>query len=117
MKDLTYKDLIKIIPLGEKMQNELISQYESYTEDKQFEIMRILWEGFDELYDQIKIAAEEKLLQDVANGTRHIEGEINDMVEEDVWEQIEKRLTFNPEDEKSLQGVRGKLEQLMTEST
>lgn len=115
MKELTIPMLIQLLPMSEELRKELQANHDSYNEDKKFEITRILWDGFDELYEGIKAIKTEQLTKEVAEGKRHISGELSEVIEEEVWKEIENRIEHRPEDEKSLSQIRDRLEKLIKE--
>ncbi|HII89195.1 TPA: hypothetical protein HA253_06385 [Candidatus Woesearchaeota archaeon] len=116
MRELQTKDLIRLIPLSIDFRKKLLVEYDTYEAGKKFEITRVMWEAFDELYEAIKAAKTDKLTKEVADGTRHISGDISLTIDQEVWEEIEKRLQKDPADDQSLSKVREKLQHLITET-
>lgn len=51
MKQITAKDIIKILPFAEDFKSSLLERYDSFTPDQKFNIGRILWRLYDEYYE------------------------------------------------------------------
>jgi len=116
MRQLNSKDLIRILPFEKEFRNKLLSEYDSYEEGKKFEVTKVLWESFDELYEAIKKAKSDTLTKEVADGTRHLTSDISEIIDQEVWDDIEARLQKDPEADESLLKIRDKLQHLIKEN-
>ncbi|MBP9691257.1 hypothetical protein KBD81_04225 [Candidatus Woesebacteria bacterium] len=116
MREFNTIDIIKIIPFDQKTRETLLAEYEGYEEGKKFEVTKILWEAFDEMFEAIKAEKTSILMREVAEGKRHLTGNIAETVDLEVWAALEARLEKNPADDDSLSEIRNKLQHLITEN-
>lgn len=52
MQALTTEDLIKMLPFKEEFREELLDKYASFTDDQKYSIERIVWDYYDEIYEE-----------------------------------------------------------------
>ncbi len=113
MRDLTIHEVIKSLPLDEETKVDLLTNYESYPENKKFTVTQICWDAFGEMEDVLQSYWTERIMQESAEG-KH--GNISDLateVQKKVWQDIDDRITGKNIDNAKLDQVRSQLEKLM----
>lgn len=113
MKKLTIQEVIKAIPLDGAQRKQILEQYTSYTPAQQFAVTKIAWDAFLQMQTVFEAYWQEKIMQEVAAGTRVVEGNMAQEVRKKVWMEIEDRLSGKQEDDERLTEIRGQLEKMM----
>ncbi|HRN70687.1 MAG TPA: hypothetical protein PLS49_05905 [Candidatus Woesebacteria bacterium] len=113
MKQFTIQEIIKIIPIDKELRDELISMYDTYSEEKKLAMTQIVWNAFGQVEDALKSYWTERVMLEVSEGKRQIETNLEDEVFKEVQKELEDRLTGKKEDQQKLNDVRTQLEKLI----
>ncbi len=116
MKSFTIKDLFKIIPFEVDERNELLAEYDSYSDALKFEMQRICWSAYRELVDQQTELKYQKLMMEVESGTRPLVADLMDEARLEVQQDMEDVVSGKREEVQQMEDIRTKLQQLIQES-
>lgn len=111
---LKTKDLIKILPFEEKFKTELLSEYDNLNPDQKFEIVRLLWNTYDALYE---LKLEENMqagLIRVENGQESLNKDFYKRIEEQTKKEMESQTTQSIESS-NLTSARAAMEMIVKE--
>lgn len=112
---LTTKDIIKQLPLGESLQNELLNNYDSFDSNKQFIIDRVIWNTYDAIYQSFIDKNVELLFHKTDTGETNLDknfyAQAVKQADQEFKDYMEKHATDD-----ALKGVRDKLESLIKPS-
>ena len=110
---LTTKDIIKILPFDEEFKKDLLENFDKLTDDQKFNIERIVWAGYETLYE-LKLNENLAIALDEAGRKQE---KINSTLYERVRELTDNEMAhISAEDIKSadLSEARGKLVDIMS---
>src|SRR3989338_4710654 len=111
MRDLRIKEVIKAIQLEDTFKQKLLAEYEGYDEGRKFAVTKVCWDAFSNLEDALRAYWREKIISEIASGTRRVSSEdIENELEKEVVKEIEDRITGQKEDKAKLEDIRAQLE-------
>lgn len=116
MKSFTIKDLFKIIPFEDDERNELLAEYDSYSDALKFEMQRICWGAYRELVEQQTELKYQKIMLEVEAGTRPMNADLMDEARLEVQQDMEDIVSGKKEEIQQMEDLRSKLQQLIQES-
>lgn len=111
---LKTKDLIKILPFEEKFKTELFSEYDNLNPDQKFEIVRLLWDTYDALYELKLEENMQTALLRVENGQESLDKEFYKRIEEQTEKEMESQTTQSIESS-NLTAARAAMEMIVKE--
>lgn len=115
--ELTTEKLIQIIPLADDLRQDLRSRWEHMDPDEKFQVERILWDAYYEIYEmKLEINIQKKLAELGEEGS---DVQLGPDFYQKVAEETEKEMhtdSLVKADSTELVDVRQKLEQLMNNS-
>jgi len=116
MKSFTIKDLFKIIPFEDNERNELLAEFDSYSDALKFEVQQICWNAYDELFEQQTELKFQKIMLEVEAGIRPIHADLMHEAQLEVQQDMEDIISGKREEVQQMEDIRSKLQQLIQES-
>jgi len=113
MKQYSTIEIIRALPLEDAVRTRLLETYPEMDSDAQLEISTICWEAFHKMRAEIQRYWEERIMKEVADGTRKLEKAPDVTIYELVWEEIENRMSGKVYDDAKLDAVRSQLQKLI----
>ena len=113
MRKLNIKEVIKAIPMEEKVREQLLSEYESYPEIKQFDISLGCWNTFHQMQKIMEDAKFQEYEQEILNGTRQATALLMQEARDSVWQDIEDVISGKKIEEKKIEAIRAQLQSLI----
>ena len=113
MRKLTTIDVIRALPIDLKIKEELIGKYNTFDEDSKLEVSEICWNAFHEMKRHIESYWRDRITYEIANGQRSADIDLEQQLYDEVWNEIENRVSGKLEDDTKLASVRQQLEKLM----
>lgn len=116
MRKLSTKEVIRALPIEQENKDKLISQFDSFDEDTKLEISEICWKAFHEMKHHIENYWRDRITFEIANKQRTTEVDLEKQLFEEVWKEIEQRISGKIEDDSKLASIRENLENLINTS-
>lgn len=99
MQKFTTKQLLKILPISEKLRKEILSKFDSLSEDQKLGIKKICWLMFFEFYNN-KVAYEfKKRLLAIKNKKGELKNKFYQEIEKEVYKELREILLQEAEKE------------------
>jgi len=115
MKKITTKDLITLLPLGNELQQKLLSEIDSYSPDAKFEMEKILWGAYDALHEAKVEQKLEVQFEEALHGNRELDSDFYNSAEKAV--EHDKQVSLNNQTSShDLEIVRNKLQAIVQNS-
>lgn len=110
--EITTKDIIKFLPLGDAFKNKLLAEFDNLDPDKKFSIERMLWNIYDAFFE-MKIQEKFTLgLERAKKNQIPLDKNFYHTMEQEAKKEMEAGL-FKETTDADLDAVRTKLEALM----
>lgn len=91
MKTVTTEDIIKMLPFEEDFKNDLLANWDTLSEDQQYDITEIVWDLYSAMYEiQYETNMRVAMLR-VQEGTEHFDEEFNKRIEEQTEKDMEEQ--------------------------
>lgn len=107
-KNLIFQ-LGQMIGLEENYLKKLNEEYLKANEDKRYQIMEILWDGFFRVLKRLTAIKYQQYLAEVAAGKRSLDSDLYQQAQQEVREYLLKILTGEAKDEKEIEALRQKI--------
>ncbi len=114
MQRITVKQLLNLLPIEDKLRQDVLAEFDSYSDGQRLSLSKLCWMMFYELIDAEAQYEFKKALVDIKDGKRKLS--------EDLYQQIEKQVSMkfmrNIRDEQEadlLEETRNKLKTMITE--
>ncbi len=113
IKFMTNQHLIfqlgKMVGLDKSYLDKLYQEYLSADEDRRYQIMEILWDGFFKLLDKITELKFQQFIYEAALGKRKLTDDLYQKARQAAKEYLFKTLTGEIEDEQKIEEIRKKI--------
>lgn len=113
MKKLTTLEIIRALPIDQKIKDQLITKYNSFDEDTKLEVSELCWKAFHEMKRHIEDYWRDRITYEVANGKRKLDLDLEQQLYNEVWIEIDNRVSGKSVDDSKLASIREQLETLM----
>lgn len=115
MKKLTTKDLITLLPLGNELQQKLLSEFDSFGPDAKFEMEKVLWGAHDAMHEAKVERKLEGQFEEALHGNRDLDSDFYNNAEKAVGHD-EQVSVSNQSNSHDLEIVRNKLQAIVQNS-
>lgn len=113
MKDLTIKDIIKIIPLEKDYREKLLLEFDSFDESLQLEIKEICWKAFFDYKAELEEIKFQEFLMDIGEEKRHLSTDFMTQAHLAVWQDLMDILNGKREENKQIKEIQEKIKTAM----
>lgn len=114
MKNITTKDIIKIMPFDEKFKMELLNEFNFLDADRKFNIEQALWDAYDNFYE-LKLKENTKLaFLRVQNGEEEFDKNFHKRIAEKTEKDMQGEAVQKTE-QTDLAAARGAMEKIIGE--
>lgn len=110
MRDYTTEEVIKIIPMSADKKKEILDNWSSYEEERQYLVGRACWKIFHEFRQQVTDFVYNEHMSEVESGKRKLSDDMMDDVEKDVEGIFAEFLAGKQEEHEEISAIRSKLE-------
>ncbi len=113
MQTVTNRQLIKFLPIDEKVKMDILAKIDTFTADQNYELSKLCWTVFYELIDMETAYEFKKAILDASEGKRSLQNEMYKKIEEQVFQRFIRDLREEQEAD-LLEETRQKLQAMIT---
>lgn len=115
MKQITVSQLLKLLPMEDKLRQEILSELPKYNDDQKLSLSRLCWMMYYELIEAETQYEFKKMLVDAKDGRRKLSSDMYQQIENQVVMRFKRNLREEQEAE-MVDEVREKLKAIVAEN-
>lgn len=114
MQQITIQQLLKLLPVEDKLRQEVLSELPRYSDDQKLDLSKMCWMMYYELIDAETQYEFKKALVDVKNGIRKLSSDLYQQIENQIVMRFKRNLREEQEAE-MVDEVRERLKAIVME--